>query len=122
MCPSACHEDMWADIFEQECADGFGYVVRGQVNEMGHRSVTPPSILRVLEIAHARSGRTPWSDLVTPAVAVAEDGFMVRPHVATLFGQTERVHGRLAYGDKLRFSEDARRLYLRPDGTPKRAG
>jgi gamma-glutamyltranspeptidase/glutathione hydrolase len=121
-CPSACHEDMWADKFEHECADGFGYVVRGQVNELGHRSVTPPGILRVLEIAHARSGRTPWLDLFAAAIAVAEDGFVVRPHVATLFGQTERVHGRLPYGDKLRFGEDARRIYLRPDGTPKRAG
>jgi gamma-glutamyltranspeptidase/glutathione hydrolase len=61
---------MWIDIFEHECGDGFGYVERGNVNEIGHRSVTSPGILRVMEIAHARSGRMPWSELFTAAVAV----------------------------------------------------
>lgn len=121
-CPAACHEDMWADIFEHECADGFGYVVRGHVNEMGHRAVSPPGILRVLETAHARAGRASWSDLFAPAIEVAEQGFLVGPHSSTLFNRNERVHGRLGYADKLLFSEDARRLYLRPDGTPKRTG
>jgi gamma-glutamyltranspeptidase/glutathione hydrolase len=121
-CPTACHEDMWGDIFEHECADGFGYVVRNHVNEIGHRAVTTPGILRVLETAHTRFGRAPWSDLFTSAIEFADEGFLVRPHVATLFGQQEKVYGRLSYGDKLRFSEDGRRLYLRPDGTAKRAG
>src|ERR1700690_3505704 len=39
-CPAACREDMWADAFERECADGYGYVVKGGVNERGHCAVT----------------------------------------------------------------------------------
>lgn len=121
-CPAACNEDMWSDIFERECEDGFGYVVRDHVNEIGHRAVTPPGILRVLETAHARVGRASWPELFASAIAFAEEGFLVGPHVSTLFGRDERVFGRLGYGDKLRFGEDGRRLYLRPDGKPKRAG
>jgi gamma-glutamyltranspeptidase/glutathione hydrolase len=48
-CPTACHEDMWGDIFEHECADGFGYVVRNHVNEIGHRAVTTPGFCACLK-------------------------------------------------------------------------
>ncbi len=34
----------------------------------------------------------------------------------------EAAYGRLPYVDKLAFTADGRRLYLRPDGTPKRPG
>jgi gamma-glutamyltranspeptidase/glutathione hydrolase len=121
-CPAACREDMWADIFERDCSDGYGYVVRGHVNELGHRAVTTPGILRTLEAAHRALGRTPWAELFVPAIAFAEEGFLIRPHVHTMFTQNERGYGRLDYLDKLAFTADGRRLYLRPDGTPKRPG
>src|ERR1700742_4270427 len=34
-CPAACTPDMWASIFEGECTDGYGYVLKGGVNELG---------------------------------------------------------------------------------------
>ena len=121
-CPAACREDMWADIFERDCSDGYGYVVRGHVNELGHRAVTTPGILRTLEAAHRALGRTPWAELFVPAIAFAEEGFLIRPHVHTMFTQNERGYGRLDYLDKLALTADGRRLYLRADGTPKRPG
>ncbi|WP_424813503.1 gamma-glutamyltransferase family protein [Roseococcus sp. YIM B11640] len=121
-CPGACTEDMWAEAFERECSDGYGYVLKGFVNELGHGAVTTPGILRVFAEAHARWGRRPWAELFDPAIAIANEGWLVRPHVATMMALDEAGYGRLPYRAKLAFTEDGQRLYLRPDGTPKRVG
>jgi gamma-glutamyltranspeptidase/glutathione hydrolase len=121
-CPAACHEEMWAGIFERECADGYGYQLTGGVNELGHRAVTTPGILRLLAQAHASYGHKPWSALFDQAVGFAEEGWIIRPHVAGVFATNEAAYGRLPYSAKLAFTEDGKRLYMRPDGTPKRAG
>ena len=121
-CPAACTEDMWLRDFERECSDGYGYVVQGGVNEKGHRAVTTPGILRVFAEAHRRFGRTAWEKLFVPAIGFAEQGWLIRPHVAGVFATNEASYGRLPYVEKLRLTPDGRRLYMRPDGTPKRVG
>ncbi len=120
--PVACQETMWADLFERECPDGFGYVIRGHANELGHKAVTVPGILRTLGQAHARFGRRPWAALFAPAIARAEEGWLVRPHVASMFHMDERAYGRLSYRHKLAFTPDGQRLYIGEDGAPKRVG
>jgi gamma-glutamyltranspeptidase/glutathione hydrolase len=121
-CPAAARAEMWAGIFERECPDGYGFVLQGAVNELGHQAVTTPGILRVFEAAHGRFGRLPWRDLFGPAIARAREGWAVRPHVAAMFTLNEAAYGRRNYVDKLSYSADGARLYLRPDGTPKRVG
>ena len=121
-CPGACTPDMWAADFEGECSDGFGYRVRGAVNELGHQAVTTPGILRTFALAHARFGSRPWADLFQAAIAFASDGWIVRPHVAGVFATDEAPYGRLPYLAKLRLTTDGAAMYLRPDGTPKRLG
>lgn len=121
-CPGRATEAMWADIFEGECPDGFGYRVRGYVNERGAQAITTPGALRVFADAHAALGRRPWASLFESAAGFAEEGWIVRPHVHAMFTLDEAVWGRLPYVEKLRFTEDGARLYCRPDGTPKRLG
>ena len=121
-CPAAAREELWADIFEGECSDGFGYRVRGHVNELGPQAITTPGALRVFADAHARLGRKPWHALFDTAIGFAEEGWIVRPHVHAMFTLDESPWGRLSYAEKLRFTEDGRRLYCRADGTPKRLG
>ncbi len=121
-CPAACAPDMWEGIFERECPDGFGYVLKGFVNEIGRAAVTTPGILRLFAAAHAAYGRTPWHDLFAPAIGFATDGWIIRPHVAGVFATDEGSYGRLAYREKLALTPDGRRLYLHPDGRPKRLG
>ena len=121
-CPAACTPDMWAGKFLRECSDGFGYVLDGYLNEYGHLAVTTPGIVRTFVQAHREWGRMPWASLFGPAIAIAESGWIVRPHVHTVFTMNEAAYGRLGYADKLAFTEDGKRLYMRPDGTPKRQG
>ena len=120
--PAACTETMWADQFAGECPDGFGYIIRDHSNELGHNAVTVPGILRTLAEAHARFGRLAWPALFEPGIAAAEEGWLVRPHVASMFHLDEAAYGRLSYRTKLAFTEDGRRLYIGADGVPKRLG
>ncbi len=121
-CPAAATPEMWQDLFERECSDGYGYVLKGGVNELGHTAVTTPGIVRVFGDAHGAFGRLPWAELFGPAVGFAEEGWLVRPHVAMMFALNETGVGRLPYAQKLALTPDGRSLYLRPDGTPKKLG
>ena len=73
-CPTACTETMWEALFERECPDGYGYVLHGHANELGHQAVATPGILRVFAEAHRRWGRRPWASLFEPAIALATEG------------------------------------------------
>ncbi|MBR0681742.1 gamma-glutamyltransferase [Roseomonas eburnea] len=121
-CPAGAHAEMWSNLFERECSDGYGFVLKGAPNEVGHGSVTVPSILRSFADAHAAFGRLPWGELFGGAIACARDGWMVRPHVHMMMVADERAYGRVNIADKLAASVDSARLYLRADGTPKRPG
>ncbi len=42
---------------------------------VGGRSVGVPGVVRMLELAHGRHGRLPWSELFGAAIRTADDGF-----------------------------------------------
>ena len=121
-CPAAVRPDMWQDLIVGETTDGFGFILRDYVNERGYRAVATSGILRAFSEAVAEFGTMPWREVVAPAVAEAARGFVVRPHVHTVWTQDERQFGRLNYGDKLGVSETGRRVYLQPDGSYKKIG
>jgi gamma-glutamyltranspeptidase/glutathione hydrolase len=121
-CPAACRPAMWETAFEGECADGYGYVLTGAINELGRTAVTTPGILRLFEAAHARFGRLQWAELLAPAIGFASEGWVIRPHVAGVFATNDAAYGRLPYSAKLAATPDGQALYMRSDGTPKRVG
>lgn len=51
---------------------------------VGGRAVGVPGVLRMLERAHAQHGKLPWQTLFQPAIALAENGFLVSPRLARL--------------------------------------
>jgi gamma-glutamyltranspeptidase/glutathione hydrolase len=76
---------------------------------VGGRSVGVPGALRMLELAHRRHGRLPWSGLFRYAVNLAEEGFEMPP----------RLHAALARERFLQLDAAARKLYYGSDGLPK---
>lgn len=121
-CPGACTADMFEARYRGECADGYGYVLSDHANELGHQAVTTPGILAALAVAHRTAGRLPWGELFQPAIQAARAGWLVRPHVATMFHLDETAQGRLPYRRKLAYTAEGQALYCRPDGTPRRLG
>ena len=122
-CPSASTPDMWEKLFERECSDGYGYVLTGGVNELGHAAVTTPGIMRVFGEAHAGFGKLPWAELFAPAISPCRDG--VDDKAARLDHVHARREGLWAaslWSRSSRSPRDGRKLYLRPDSTPKRVG
>jgi gamma-glutamyltranspeptidase/glutathione hydrolase len=62
-----------------------------------------------------------WRDICAPAIAEAEAGFVIRPHV--YFWWTAGSHfGRVNVPDRLAFSHTGRQIYFHADGSLKRVG
>jgi len=79
---------------------------------VGGRSVGTPGTPRLMEEAHRRWGRMPWSGLFDDAIGLAENGFEVSPRLA---GLVENDAERLS-----RFPSTA--AYFLPGGSPLQAG
>ena len=81
---------------------------------VGGRSVGTPGVLRALELAHRQHGKLPWKSLFAPAIALAEQGFVISPRLATML----RDDGAKA----LRNDSVAAAYFFGADGNPKAAG
>src|SRR5699024_12113416 len=112
-------EHMWSKDFLGSTTDGFGYRVTDARNEYGPESVLTPGFLQSIALLHSEYGKLSWADLFGPAIEIARNGWMIRPHNATVFHQDERRYGRVDYGEKLVGSPDGRKLYSRENGYPR---
>ena len=119
--PAAARPDMWAHLIEGETRDGFGFVLKGRVNDLGYQSITVPGSLKAFHEAQTAYGALPWAQVVQPAIDWAERGWLVKNHVGYWWAIEEQL-GRVANPERLRFSRSGRTLYCRPDGSPKRVG
>lgn len=79
---------------------------------VGGRSVGVPGTLRMLEMAHRRHGRLPWSRLFEPAIRLADGGFAV----------SERLHAMIADDAHLRRYPAARAYFHLESGRPLPVG
>ena len=68
---------------------------------VGGRSVGVPGVLRMLELAHRRHGRLPWSELFHAAIRTADEGFLPTP----------KLRAALERENHLRDDPAARRVY-----------
>jgi len=119
--PLAVRPDMWEDLVESEARDGYGFILKGRVNDIGYQAVCAPASLRAYRDAHREHGRLSWEQILEPAIAWAEGGWAVRPHVGHFWAEDGQM-GRAANHERITFTPAARALYCRPDGTPKRIG
>ena len=119
--PLGATPEMWADRIEGEARDGFGFVVRDNLNDLGYQAITTPGSLLAYFEAVRDFGTWDWADICAPAERQAEAGFAVRPHVNYWWTQGADM-GRVAVSDRLAFSATGRAIYFRPDGTVKKIG
>ena len=119
--PLAVKPDMWEDLIEHEAEDGFGFILKGRVNEMGYGSITSPMSLRAYDMALKRFGTMDLAVLLEPAIDYAENGFMVRPHVS-YFWEVKESAGRIPQVEKFKCSEASKKIYFKDDGSLRRPG
>ncbi|MCC5624337.1 gamma-glutamyltransferase [Nostoc sp. CHAB 5715] len=79
---------------------------------VGGKSVGVPGVLRMLELAHKKYGKLPWSQLFQGAIQLSEQGFPLSPRLYTL----------LSKDLYLSRNEPAKSYFYQPDGTPKPVG
>jgi gamma-glutamyltranspeptidase/glutathione hydrolase len=77
------------------------------------RSIGVPGILGLLQDVHTEHGKTPWRDLFSPAVSMADDGFDISPRLAAAIADA---------APQLRVDPNASAYFLNSDGGPKTAG
>ncbi|QIL69061.1 gamma-glutamyltransferase [Diaphorobacter sp. HDW4B] len=119
--PLAAREDMWEALLEGETKDGFGFILKGAVNDIGPQSIAVPATLKGLYEMHAAHGKLPWSVVVEPAIRWASEGCIVRPGMYS-FWIDKPLAGRVSNLARLQYCEEARKLYCHADGTPKTVG
>lgn len=113
--------DLWEGIFESAAPDGFGYVVTGKVNDVGHKSITVPGMVAGVAEIHRRFGTMPWKDLLLRAARYAEEGFFVTPDLAE-FWIRPGLHGRVSTRDRLSQTPSGKAICLKASGETYKAG
>ncbi len=114
--PKAARADMWADLVIGEAEDGFGFLLEGAVNEIGYQSIMTPMTLRALDTALARFGTRALADLLPPAIAYAQEGFRIRPHVRAFWDEVP-TGGRIAHREFVTRYPATAAIYAKPDGS-----
>ncbi|NKC15623.1 MAG: gamma-glutamyltransferase [Gammaproteobacteria bacterium] len=119
--PLAASPQMWADRIAGETRDGFGFVLQGNVNDLGYQSVTAPGSLKAYHEAVTEFGTFDWADVCAYAIEEAKRGFVIRPHVH-FWWTCGSDFGRVDVADRLRFSKTGQQVYFHPGGRLKRVG
>lgn len=119
--PLSVTPDMWQDLIEHEAEDGFGFILKGRVNEVGYQSITSPMSLRAYATALENYGTMDIAQLIEPAIDYADSGFMVRPHVSYFWNVAEGA-GRVPQIEKFRCCEASEKIYFKADGSLRKPG
>ena len=112
---------MWEELIEKETEDGFGFILKGRVNEMGYQSITTPMTLKALSFVSEKFGTIEISELLNPAISYAENGFLVRPHVS-FYLNNEKNSGRMSQFDKIKNFKSAKKVFFKNDNELFQAG
>jgi gamma-glutamyltranspeptidase/glutathione hydrolase len=79
---------------------------------VGGGSVGVPGVIAMLAMAHEDHGNLPWKELFTPAIKLAEQGFLISPRLHFLINRDKYLNTKAA----------AAAYFYNPDGTAKAVG
>ena len=109
--------EMWQDIVIRPNPEGWGYFLEGKVNEDGYESICVPGIGRGLAEMHQRWCSRDWSELLSPAIAVAENGWMVGALQASRWKEPPGFYEGSSGRQKLDVTPAAQKIFLKEDGS-----
>ena len=112
---------MWEEVAIRPNPDGWGYFLQGKVNDIGYRSICVPGTVRGLATMLERWGTISWGQAIAPAARVAEEGFVVDPHLAGGWKSVAAYPEACSPLDRIRANAEASRIYLQ-NGAPYEPG
>jgi len=115
---SKTRPDMWVDDILGANPDGWGYFLKGKVNDAGYTSICTPGTVKMLSLMLARWGTLSWAEVCAPAIRVAEDGFMIYDKLARGWREKVRYAESCSNLEYIQRNAEASRIYLQPDGSP----
>lgn len=110
--------DMWEDRLLRPNPDGWGYFLKDKVNDAGYTAICTPGWVKGMAAILERYGTWMWADVIAPAVRVAEEGWIVTDFQAGRWRRPRPHPEASSLLDYILSNEEARRIYLREDGTP----
>ncbi len=120
--PGQVKPDVWQEKFISQTADGYAFVVDGNVNEYGYQSIGTLGTLAGLTHALKKYGSISLADAIAPAVRYAQDGFIMRPHMYH-YAALERARGGMKETqERLKLTESGRQIFFDAAGIIKRPG
>jgi gamma-glutamyltranspeptidase/glutathione hydrolase len=114
--------DMWVDRYIGPNPDGWGFWLRGKVNEYGYQSICTPASPRGYDEILRRWGTITLDEAVQPAAEIAERGFPVDNRIAAYWLGPEPYPEMTALIDFVRSNREASKIYLKADGGPYTTG
>ena len=78
--PLSTTPNMWAHLIEREAHDGWGFILRGRVNEFGYAAITTPRTLAALDEMLRRFGTKPIGELIEQEGRVKKGWFPKNPN------------------------------------------
>jgi gamma-glutamyltranspeptidase/glutathione hydrolase len=114
--------DMWEDVVIGPNPRGWGFFLKGKVNEDGYQSVCVPGIGRGIKAIQERWCTRSLAELWQPAISLAENGWTVTEATAARWKEPPNYYAASSLRQKLDVSPDGRRIYLKPDGSTYEMG
>ncbi|MBT3532257.1 MAG: gamma-glutamyltransferase [Rhodospirillaceae bacterium] len=114
--PLATRSDMWEQLIVRECDDGFGFILKGEVNEIGYQSMTTPMTIKAFDEAMTRFGSRTLAEVLAPAIQYCEEGFPVRPAVHGFWNRGGEA-GRIPRIRGLTDDPATSKIYTKADGS-----
>lgn len=110
--------EMWQDIVIRPNPDGWGYFLKGKVNDAGYQSICTPGTVKGLAALLGRWGTRTWAEALAPAIRTAEEGFMVDSHLASRWKTRFPYPEGCSLLDYVTMNAEASRIYLTASGQP----
>lgn len=118
---SRVSSDMWREILIEQDWTGYGYHLKGAVNDVGYQSIMTPGTVAGMAAVLERFGSVPWKTALQPAISVAENGFQISPQLWRTWNLPAPA-GRVAMKDRLAATPGSRALYFRNETETLRPG
>lgn len=115
--PIDAKSNMWENLIIGETEDGFGFVLKGKVNDIGYQSITVPGSLKAFYMAQRKYGTLPWRRILDPAINFARNGYILGAEIY-YYWVSRDAPGRTKVIDRLRYSSSGRKIYCDDQGRP----